>query len=218
MKIVALELLTNDIDKTTAFYNKELGLRIIGSDQSSISFAAGSTKLTFKSSENINPVYHFAFDIPHNKLHEAFDWMEKKVEILEVVPPNKIADFHNWDAESFYFFDQNGNVVEFIARYCLDNVSEEEFNGSSIVSISEIGFVSNDVSQLCDELISKYNLPVFAKQPKLDKFIVMGTDTGLFVLAGEGRNWYPTEKKCEPFWTKVFFENRGIINEFEFPN
>jgi len=218
MKIAALELLTDDIDKTTSFYNKELGLKVLERDKSSISFAAGSTKLTFRFSEKENPVYHFAFDIPHNKLHEAFHWIENKVEILEVVPPSKIADFSNWDAESFYFFDDNGNILEFIARYCLDNKSEEPFSGSSIVSVSEIGFVSNDVSQLCDELILKYDIPVFSKQPKLDKFIVMGTDTGLFVLAGNDRNWYPTKKKCEPFWTKVFFENKGKIREFEFSN
>lgn len=218
MKITALELLTDDIDKTTAFYHDELGLEILDSGQSSVSFAVGSTKLTFRSSVNVNPVYHFAFDIPHNKLQEAFDWMEKKVEILEVISPSKIADFHNWDAESFYFYDMNGNIVEFIARYCLDNTSEESFSGSSIVSVSEIGFVSKDVSKLCDELSEKYNIPVFYKQPKLDKFIVMGTDTGLFVLAGEDRNWYPTDKKCEAFWTRVFFENNGVIREFEFPN
>ena len=81
MKIAALELLTDDIDKTTSFYNKELGLKVLERDKSSISFAAGSTKLTFRFSEKENPVYHFAFDIPHNKLHEAFHWIENKVEI-----------------------------------------------------------------------------------------------------------------------------------------
>jgi hypothetical protein len=215
MKIAELELLTDDIDGTTAFYHQKLGLEILSRDKSSVSFNVGSTKISFRSSINKKPVYHFAFDIPNNKLTEAFNWMEKKVEILEVIPPEKIADFYNWDAKSFYFYDNNGNIVEFIARYCLDNTSAKPFGGASILSVSEIGFVSKDVEKLSDELFRKYGLSVFSKQPKLNKFIVLGTDTGLFILAGENRNWYPTDKKCKSFWTKVVFENNGKMSEIE---
>ncbi|MES2241102.1 MAG: VOC family protein [Bacteroidota bacterium] len=218
MKILELELLTDGIDETIAFYHKKLGLNILSSNKSSVSFAAGSTTLTFRSSVNVKPIYHFAFDIPNNKLLEAFYWVEEKVEILEVIPPDKIADFYNWDAKSFYFYDNNGNIVEFIARYCLDNVCSKPFDGSSILSVSEIGFVSEDVEKLNDELFAKYGLSVFSKQPKLNKFIVLGIDTGLFILAGENRNWYPTDKICKSFWTKVVFENNGIRREIEVPD
>lgn len=215
MKIIELELLTADIQETAAFYSKKMGLSFLSANKSSVSFAAGSTKLTFKYSKNPQAVYHFAFDIPHNKLFEAFDWMEKEVEILDIIPPEKIADFYNWDAKSFYFYDNNGNIVEFIARYCLDNASYKVFDGSSIVSVSEIGFVAKDVSAFSEELLEKYTLSVFSKQPKLDKFIVLGTDTGLFILSAENRNWFPTDTKCQSFWTKVVFEHNGIINEME---
>lgn len=215
MKIIELELLTADIEETAAFYSKKMGLSFLSANKSSVSFAAGSTKLTFKYSKNTQAVYHFAFDIPHNKLFEAFDWMEKEVEILDIIPPEKIADFYNWDAKSFYFYDNNGNIVEFIARYCLDNASYKVFDGSSIVSVSEIGFVAKDVSAFSEELFEKYNVLVFSKQPKLDKFIVLGTDTGLFILSAENRNWFPTDTKCQSFRTKVVFEHNGIINEME---
>ena len=215
MNILAIELLTDDINKTEVFYNEILGLKTISKNKSSVSFATVSTKLTFRSSVNVNPVYHFAFDIPNNKLMEAFAWIEKNVEILEIIPPDKIADFYNWNAKSFYFYDNNGNILEFIARYDLDNTSEVPFDGSSILSISEIGFVSKDVSQLCDELFDKYGLEVFSKQPKLNKFIVLGTDTGLFILVDENRDWYPTQKKSKSFWTKVLFQNNGEMREIE---
>lgn len=215
MNILELELLTDNINETETFYNNSIGLKTISKNNSSISFAAGATKLTFRASRNLNPVYHFAFDIPNNKLTEAFNRIEQETEILEVIPPDKIADFYNWNAKSFYFYDNNGNILEFIARYDLDNASDKPFDGSSIRSVSEIGFVAKNVSDLSDEICKKYGLSIFSKQPKLNKFIVLGTDTGLFILVEEDRNWYPTDKKAKSFWTKVFFDTGGKINEIE---
>ena len=215
MNIFELELLTDSITETELFYNDVIGLETISKTNSSVSFTAGSTKLTFRSSENLKPVYHFAFDIPNNKLLEAFAWIEKKTGILEVVPPEKIADFYNWNAKSFYFYDNNANILEFIARFSLDNTSEKPFDGSLVLSVSEIGFVSKNVSKLSDEMYNKYDLSIFPKQPKLDKFIVLGTDTGLFILVEENRDWYPTHQKAKSFWTKVVFDNNGETREIE---
>ncbi|SHN21512.1 VOC family protein [Flavobacterium xinjiangense] len=215
MNILELELLSDTINETELFYNNVIGLQTVSKNNSSISFAAGSTKLTFRASENIEPVYHFAFDIPNNKLIESFLWIENKTEILDVIPPDKIANFYNWNAKSFYFYDNNGNILEFIARYDLDNASEKSFEGSSVLSISEIGLVTKNVSQLSDEFCKKYNLSIFPKQPKLDKFIVLGTDTGLFILVEANRDWYPTHQKAKSFWTKVVFDNNGKTREIE---
>ena len=215
MNILELELLTDSITETESFYNDVIGLETISKSNSSVSFKAGSTKLTFRSSENLKPVYHFAFDIPNNKLLEAFAWIEKKTGILEVVPPEKIADFYNWNAKSFYFYDNNANILEFIARFSLDNTSEKSFDGSLVLSVSEIGFVTKNVSKLSDEMSNKYGLSIFPKQPKLDKFIVLGTDTGLFILVEENRDWYPTHQKAKSFWTKVVFDNNGKTREIE---
>jgi catechol-2,3-dioxygenase len=212
MKILEVELLSDDILKTEVFYNEVLGLEIMYKDDSTISFNAGMTKLTFHSSKNLNPVYHFAFDIPNNKLLEAFSWIEKKTEIMYVIPPDKIADFYNWNAKSFYFYDNNGNILEFIARNDLDNASHKPFDGKSILSVTEIGLVSKDVSQQSDELFEKYGLTVYSKQPK---FIVLGTVTGLFILVEENRDWYPTDKKSKSFWTKVVFRNNDEVKEIE---
>lgn len=215
MNILELELLTDSITETELFYNDVIGLETISKTNSSVSFTAGSTKLTFRSSENLKPVYHFAFDIPNNKLLEAFAWIEKKTGILEVIAPEKIADFYNWNAKSFYFYDNNANILEFIARFSLDNTSEKPFDGSLVLSVSEIGFVSKNVSKLSDEMYNKYDLSIFPKQPKLDKFIVLGTDTGLFILVEENRDWYPTHQKAKSFWTKVVFDNNGKTREIE---
>jgi catechol 2,3-dioxygenase-like lactoylglutathione lyase family enzyme len=215
MKILELELLSDNILKTEVFYNEVLGLKTISKEESSISFKAGSTKLTFRPSVNVKPVYHFAFDVPNNKLFEAFDWIENKTEILYIIPPYKIADFYNWNAKSFYFYDNNGNILEFIARNDLDNATQKAFDGNSILSVSEIGLVSKNVVVQCDELFDKYGLTAYSKQPKLNKFIVLGTVTGLFILVEENRDWYPTDKKSKSFWTKIVFSNNGETQMLE---
>lgn len=217
MKIIELELLSDDIFKTEVFYNEVLGLKTIYKDSSSISFNTGWTKLTFRPSIDVKPVYHFAFDVPNNKLFEAFDWIEKKTEIMHVIPPDKIAHFYNWNAKSFYFYDNNGNILEFIARNDLDNASQEPFDGSLILSVSEIGLVSENVVVQCDELFDKYGLTAYSKQPKLNKFIVLGTVTGLFILVEENRDWYPTDIKSKSFWTKIVFNNNGETQIMEVP-
>lgn len=215
MEILEIELLTNDIEATIGFYTKILGLQIISRNKHWVSFAAGATKLTFRFLKKEKPVYHFAFDIPNNQLIDVFAWVESRTKILEVIPPDKIADFHNWNAKSFYFYDNNGNILECIARFNLENKSEKPFDSTSIVSISEIGFVAKNVSKFCDELVYKYGLPVFSLQPKLDKFIVLGTETGLFILAKEGKDWYPTKIKAKSFWSKVVFSINGKTQEIE---
>lgn len=210
MKILELELLSDNIPETEAFYNQVLGLETLYRDKSSVSFQAGNTKLIFHSSQNVKPVYHFAFDVPSNKLLEAFSQIEKQTEIMYVITPDKIADFYNWNAKSFYFFDNNGNILEFIARNDLDNATQIPFDGKSILSVSEIGLVSENVNEQCDDLFNKYGLTPYSKQPKLPKFIVLGTVIGLFILVEENRNWYPTtDKKSKSFWTKVVFNHEG---------
>lgn len=141
--------------------------------------------------------------------------IDRKTEILDVISLDKIANFFNWKAKSFYFQVSNGNILEFIARYDLDNSSEKPFYGSSIVSIGEISFVSKNVSQLSNEMCKKCGLSLFSKQPKLKKFIVLGTDTGLFMLVEENRDWYPTHQKAKSFWTKVVFLTNGITKKIE---
>lgn len=51
MKILELELLSDDVSRTEAFYNQVLGLNTLYRDRSSVSFHAGATKLTFHSSK-----------------------------------------------------------------------------------------------------------------------------------------------------------------------
>ena len=212
MKIETLSILTADINATTDFYRDILQLPLIAQNDISVSFQAGYSVLNFITANDGQPTYHFAFNIPCNQIEQALDWLKEKVEIIPETDNNIIADFTNWNAKAFYFYDNNRNIVELIARFDLHNESDEYFSGTSIVSISEAGIPVNDVEQTCAELKSKYGFDYFAKQPPLKGFAAMGDDEGLFIIVDINRNWYPTQQHSAAFYIsmQVIHENEKI--------
>jgi len=216
MHILELEMLTNDLYKTEKFYRDILGLRVAGKSGSRMSFLAGNTTLIFRHTSSHQPLYHIAFNIPNNKLDEALDWMRARVEILDATPGHKIADFVNWNAKSFYFYDSCGNILELIVRFDLDNNSTTPFNGSSIICVSEIGIAIDDVSLECDALVTNYNMPVFSKQPRLPNFTVLGDHHGLIILSSVNRHWHPTDRPAQKCHTKIAINNNNQIHSLSF--
>ena len=209
MKIKELQLLTNNLDNTEAFYNTFLNVSVNHKTGKEISFFIGSTNVKFILSQVPDPVYHMAFDIPCNKLEEAFSWLSEKVSILPVTAESKIADIKLWNAKSIYFYDNNGNLLELISRFDLNNKSETVFEASSILSVSEIGMVTDDVPALTKAITETYDISVFEKQPAQENFTAIGDDQGLLVLVSQNRNWFPTNQKAQSFWSKIVLETAG---------
>lgn len=208
MNISAINLLTNDLKGTFDFYHNSLGLPVKEHEDRYITFIAGNTNLTFTYSDtHQHPVYHFAFTIPSNKLAEAFDFIQAKTFIIDVPSGNKIADFSNWNANAFYFYDNNGNILEFITRYALQNQSDKAFSGTSICTISEIGLVTDNVPVLAQKVMEHFQIPVFEHQPAMEQFTVLGDDDGLFILVARERTWFPTQIKAKLFPLTVYIQN-----------
>jgi len=217
MNILELQLLSADIFQTQKFYQEILGMEILHADDSSIKFSAGLSTLIFKKTNNKNPFYHFAFTIPSNKFEEAHAWASKRVQLLPITPNSTIADFKSWNAKAFYFYDNNQNIVEFIARFDLNNNSDKPFEGSSVFSISEIGIVADNAKAYSERMLREYDLNFFSKQPPQDDFVAIGDDNGLFIVVNNRRNWYPTSKRSAKYWTAIKFEQGGKIAGFEMP-
>jgi catechol-2,3-dioxygenase len=211
MKIIELELLSADIRETERFYKKVFGLRPYSVDMSAIAFRIGHTRLIFRQANGIKPVYHFAVDVPNNRFDEAYKFIKSTTPTIPVTHGSDIADFVNWDAKSFYFYDNNGNIVEFITRYSTRAFSDEPFSGRSYISISEIGLLTNNVPELADRLLKEFGIPVFHRQPRGERFTVSGDDDGVFILAEKGREWYPTTVKAQSFHTRILFYDQGNI-------
>ena len=66
MNILEVEILTDNLVETEKFYSELLGFYKTKKDKDSISFVAGQSMLTFIQSNELNPTYHFAFNIPNN--------------------------------------------------------------------------------------------------------------------------------------------------------
>ncbi len=215
MKILELELLSDNISETESFYKEVLGLTpYLKEDKAVLFYQVGYTKLIFRKSENVKPVYHFAIDVPNNRFDEGHHYIKDRVEIIPVPGGSDIADFRNWHARSFYFYDNNGNIVEFITRYANETSSKNAFSSKSYISISEIGLVANEVPEFADMITARLGVPVFHRQPRGDRFTVMGNDDGLFIIAETGREWYPVDVKARSYHTRILFMNDGVVHQY----
>lgn len=207
MQIKELTLYTDNIPAVKDFYGNICSLKVNSDSKNYIEFQAGETVLIFKEDKTIHPHYHFAFNIPSNKIGEAKEWIKGKAELLPISDNNYIADFVNWNAKSIYFFDPVGNIVEFISRFDLQIDIEEKFDSSHILNISEMGIVTNDVTAFTNKLKNKYKVFDFIKSINSDTFSAMGDDKGLFIVVIENRNWYPTKVLSQKFPFEVKFVN-----------
>ncbi|NLR59115.1 glyoxalase [Chitinophaga polysaccharea] len=210
MQLASIHLYTNDLAATAAFYSQKLQLAVTQQSSTCISFQAGTSTLVFEQSDAIvHPVYHFAFNIPHNQLSEAIDWLQQMTDLVPVADDNRIAHFELWHADAVYFYDNNGNLLEFIARHDLLNDAPE----LHIECISEIGIVTEDVPVHAAHLLQQ-QIPVFAKQPRSDQFTALGDDYGLLIIVAAGRNWFPTRTPAKHFPGSVIVHHEGMLYTF----
>jgi hypothetical protein len=161
-------------------------------------------------------IYHFAFNIPNNQVKEGLAWAAERFKMISLPDGKPIAGFDNWHASAFYFYDHEGNILEFLARHDLPNASDQQFSETSILGISEIAVVTDDVRSFCRKMRSETSIPDFAKQPPHDNFSVLGNDEGLIIVSETGRHWYPTEICSEKALTKVRFQQGGNIFNYTF--
>ncbi|MGX7668651.1 VOC family protein [Flavobacterium pedocola] len=217
MQLLEVHLLTDSLRETEFFYKEKLGFKVVEQTDELLCFEVGISKLWFHQTERLQkPVYHFAFDIPENQLEEGLEWVRSKAELIPYEKDKFIVDFSNWNAKSFYFYDNNGNILEGIVRYDLLNICNNSFDANSFLKISEIGFAVLDVLTFCDEVNFMYGTDFFEKQPKRENFSVLGDDHGLFIVSSLNRHWYPTEQTAISFWTKVIFEMEGKVFQLSF--
>ena len=220
MQLTEIILQANNLASLKHFYKEVMDLPVSFSDEKTLWVQAGKSVLIFETNEEIkDPYYHIAFNIPSNKFEEAFEWFKSRVSFLWVYDyKSYIADFTNWNARSFYFYDPAGNILEMIARFDLDNKITRDFTGASICNISELGIVFpvHHFEYEVASFMKKYSLHFFEKQPPGPNFKVAGDDYGLFIMVPEGRDWAPgTGKKSVIFPISVSFETQH--GQFEWP-
>ena len=190
MNITSLELQTRDVETQRNFYAEVLELPV-NLTSSGLEVKAGQTELLFtQAAPDFNGAYHFAFNIPENQFSASKAWIASRVPLLRDASGSDEFPSQTWNADSLYFKDAAGNVLEFIARHDLKNAVDEDFDSRQILQISEIGLPSEDVLGFADELRARLGLSVFRQQPN-ENFTPVGDDHGLLILPARDRIWKP---------------------------
>jgi len=95
-----------------------------------------------------------------------------------------------------YFYDADYNIVEFIARKSLNNISYQPFNIHSLLGISEIGIPTSDIKHEYATICNRVKLPIYSGT--LERFCSIGDENGLFIIINKEikNKWFPTKDKA----------------------
>jgi catechol-2,3-dioxygenase len=182
------------LKKMRQFYVDTLGLRLLEARRDRMAICAGETRLTFElaAADEGQPFYHFAFNIPENKIRAARDWQRERTPLLPIprhlgdpVCPNDVVHYRHWDAHSVFFFDPAENVAEYIARHTLKNPAHGAFSSADILYASEIGLIVDDVTKAASSLAQVVGLKQY--RGGSDQFTAMGDEQGLLLVMKRGR-------------------------------
>ncbi|MCH2230616.1 MAG: VOC family protein [Crocinitomicaceae bacterium] len=208
MNIQELTLYSNNLANQKRFYSQTLGFQIIVDTDAKLSFQIGVSVLTFEYTAKRKEQYHFAFNIPSNQEEDALLWLKDRLDVLKD-GDSEIQYFDFWDANAIYFYDNDRNIVEFIARKTLKKESSTEFSSDCVFNISEIGMPTANMSDIRDKLINQLSLPQYSGD--VSRFCSIGNEEGLFICLNKEIKdfWYPTNEKTYSVDFEIRFSHNG---------
>ncbi len=218
MRIRGLTLQSTRLDAQGHFYGEVLGLPLVERTQSFVRFQAGRTLLTLEqSAQPLAHHYHIAFNIPEHQFDDAKMWLEERVSLLapDDAPRQTTFDFRDWNAHTLYFRDEDGNVLEFIARHNLRHFIGRPFDSRNILNVSEVGLAAPSVIDLVNKIQRATSLEVWRGHGS-DTFTAVGDEEGLLIVVAQGRNWLPTSD-TPAYPLPVQIEVQEISGDFEIP-
>ena len=186
---------TNRLKSLRRFYGFVLGLDVTESTDEQFTIRVGSSEMTFKQTEAA-AYYHFAINIPGNQFSMMKYWLSDRLTLNRESGRDEIY-FAGFDADSMYFEDPAGNIVELIGRRKRDlfgDLSKESF-----LNVSEIGIVTPFVTDVGEQLMDA-GIPL-RKGTEVDPsgLNFLGQDDWYVVLVPPGRRWYFSDALAETF-------------------
>lgn len=107
-RIQSLRLQTSaPLNKLKVFYRDVLELPVLNEESSEFTIGAGESRITFvpAPADVKDPFYHFAFNIPENKIRSALDWQRARGPVMNTPQrlrdpdyPDEVRHFRRWNA------------------------------------------------------------------------------------------------------------------------
>ncbi|MDQ0270626.1 VOC family protein [Cytobacillus purgationiresistens] len=208
MKFEIISFQTKQITNMKEFYTQKLNLELMIDEQDRFSVKVGDTELIFKETAAANnPIYHFAINIPHNKMNEAKAWIKKLID-LNIVDGEDEVFFESWNANAIYFTDPAGNIVEFIARHNLNNRIEAPFHSNHLLNISEVGVIASEVIPFAKKM---NGLGLGNWRNGNEGLTPIGDEEGLFIIVKNERRWYFSDQLAAFYPVEATIRNFGKI-------
>ena len=217
MEIRELSLFSNNIDKQEEFYKNVLGFHCLRKSDNLLEIRTKENKLIFEKT-NKKLFYHFAFLIPTRSLESAISFMEEKhITLLQCEGKSIIRWSDTFSGSSFYFYDKDENIVEFVERPILNYQSSSDFSIDSIIKLNEIGLSVLNPKKMAEELMTKYGITPSNKNRINNQFCWTGDYNGVIIVVKKGRNWFPTERPgiTNDFTIKYFDSGKEYKLKFE---
>jgi len=213
MKIHKLQIYSDNIKEQLRFYRDKLNLKITDYSDDYFEVETGYSTIRFQHRENATS-YHIAFHVPDNQQNEALEWVKERVPVLEG-NGQEIVDFMAWSAKSLYFYDEDKNIIEFISRESFSKPDSALFSEKSIVGISEVGLVTENIQEKFDFLNANFQLEKY--DGDLEHFCAIGDDEGLLLTINQKlKDWFPTDDKAYKSEFEIEFTNKEKKHSFIF--
>jgi catechol 2,3-dioxygenase-like lactoylglutathione lyase family enzyme len=195
MQIRELQLGSAALNRQRHFYGQVLGFPILQETPDRLMLQAGASRLIFTHTDAGTGIAHFAFNIPENQFAAANQWLQERTPLWRNKDGGDEFFFEAWNAHAMYFHDPDGNILELIARHTLPSISNKPFSQKSILNISEIGIVTEDVPAQVAAIKARVGAPVYGG-PGSDSFTPVGDEEGLFIVVKRRRMWFGDSGKA----------------------
>lgn len=194
MYIHELCLRTHLLEQQREFYTRALGLPLQTQSADQFTLTVGASALTFTACRPLTAcLYHIAFNIPAQQFAAAKAWLGERAPLI--TDPSGADTFHfaDWNADAVYFTDAAGNICELIARHDLAGQPQHPFDSTSLLNISEIALVVDDVPAFTQTLQRELGSPVYRGAAN-ELFTPAGDEHGLLIVVQQGRPWFPEQR------------------------
>jgi catechol 2,3-dioxygenase-like lactoylglutathione lyase family enzyme len=196
MQIRELQLGTSALAQQYDFYTRVFSFPVLQKTPDMFVLQAGASRLIFNRTADAHTgIAHFAFNIPENQFAAAKQWLQKRTPLWRNMDDGDEFFFEAWNAHALYFYDPDGNILELIARHTLLSASNRPFSEQSILNISEIGIVTDDVPAQVAAIEARIGAMVYCG-PGSESFTPVGDEEGLFIVVKRGRMWFGDSGKA----------------------